>query len=93
MQRTLNLDFCIPPQLELSLDGRDLLARILVRSPAERITLQQVMQHPWFCTDLPQGVAGMNARLASQAEAQHAQQEVSRPLQWPLVCRGCARYH
>ncbi|KAK9812520.1 hypothetical protein WJX73_005534 [Symbiochloris irregularis] len=76
MQRTLNLDFSIPRQLEVSAQGQDLLRRILVRVPTERLTLQEVMRHPWFCTDLPDGVATLNARLVAQAESRRtAQQE------------------
>lgn len=69
MQRTLNVEFSVPQQLNISPEGRDLLRRILVRNPIERLTLQQVMQHSWFCSNLPAGVADMNARILSQADA------------------------
>lgn len=32
---------------------QDLLARIFVANPAERITLSQIKQHPWFLKNLP----------------------------------------
>lgn len=69
LQRTLNVEFSVPQQLNISPEGRDLLRRILVRNPIERLTLQQVMQHSWFCSNLPAGVADMNARILSQADA------------------------
>jgi hypothetical protein len=32
---------------------QDLLARIFVANPVERITLAQIKQHPWFLKNLP----------------------------------------
>lgn len=32
---------------------QDLLSRIFVANPAERITLAQIKQHPWFLKNLP----------------------------------------
>ena len=67
------MEFSIPANQNVSTEGRDLLHRILVRSPTERLTLQAVMQHPWFTTNLPPGVADMNARLLAHSSSRQAQ--------------------
>lgn len=32
-------------------DTRDLIRKILCVDPKKRITLQEIMEHPWFCTN------------------------------------------
>ena len=43
--------------------------RMLNPNPAERITVAQIMAHPWFCTDLPAGVTELNETLLATAAA------------------------
>ncbi len=40
----------------LSTDGMDLLRRLLDPNPASRLTVQQALQHPWVCADMPPGL-------------------------------------
>ena len=47
MQRILNVEYSFPPQIKASEECRDLLERILVANPAERMGIPQIMQHPW----------------------------------------------
>lgn len=39
---------------------RDLLARMLLKDPLQRCSIADVLQHPFFRLDLPQGAAAMN---------------------------------
>lgn len=62
-QRVLAVNYELPSHVAMSLDCRDLLARILVADPARRLTVPQILQHPWFTRGLPEGVAEMNDHL------------------------------
>lgn len=39
---------------------QDLLSKILVAAPNSRFTIQDIIQHPWFQTDLPGRALRMN---------------------------------
>eukprot|EP00882_Tetradesmus_deserticola_P034355 GHRQ01039377.1.p2 GENE.GHRQ01039377.1~~GHRQ01039377.1.p2 ORF type:complete len:117 (-),score=14.35 GHRQ01039377.1:166-516(-) len=43
----------IPNGIEISAECRDLLSRMLVRNPDERITMSEIHRHPWFIANLP----------------------------------------
>lgn len=45
--------YSIPAHVRLSPECTDLLARIFVVDPTQRITLAQIMQHPWVLSNLP----------------------------------------
>jgi serine/threonine-protein kinase SRK2 len=53
LQRILAVKYSIPPQLRISVKCQDLLARIFVAAPAQRITLPEIKRHPWFLKNLP----------------------------------------
>ncbi|CAD7698081.1 unnamed protein product [Ostreobium quekettii] len=44
----------------ISEDCRDLLAGILESNPSRRMTMDQIMRHPWFQRDLPEGALKYN---------------------------------
>ena len=44
----------------VSPDCRDLLSRLLVVDPARRLSVEQIVAHPWFVMNLPQAAATMN---------------------------------
>lgn len=48
---------------------RDIMHRMLNPNPKERINVQEIMQHPWFMTDLPAGVTELNETLLATAAA------------------------
>ena len=48
LQRILNVEYGFPAQVEISDNCKDLLTRILVADPAERMSIPQIMQHPWY---------------------------------------------
>ena len=41
----------------------DLLCRLLEVDPDKRITVQQVLKHPWTIQDMPEGMANLNSNL------------------------------
>jgi serine/threonine protein kinase len=51
------LQWAIPTNIEISPECRDLLSRMLVRDPDERITMAQIHKHPWFIANLPMEVS------------------------------------
>lgn len=69
LQRILNVEYGFPSHVRVSDPCKDLLARILVADPSKRITVPEILEHPWFKTDLPEGVSEMNDRLVAEAEA------------------------
>ena len=40
----------------LSVEGMDLLRRLLDPNPASRLTVQQALQHPWVTAVMPPGL-------------------------------------
>lgn len=55
--------------LQASEGVRDIMHRMLTPDPKQRITVAQIMAHPWFCTDLPAGVTELNETLLATAAA------------------------
>ena len=41
----------------------DLLSRLLEVDPDKRITVQQVLKHPWVVQDLPEDMVNLNSNL------------------------------
>ncbi len=52
-QRICCAQYDIPPALRLSAECVDLLSRILVVAPAQRIGVAGICAHPWFLRNLP----------------------------------------
>ncbi len=48
---------------------RDIIHRMLNPDPKNRITVPEIMAHPWFMTDLPAGVTDLNETLLATAAA------------------------
>lgn len=60
--RTLDCKFSFPKDIPVSEECKDLISRILTH-PKERITLKEIIEHPWFAKDLPPGAMDMNQTL------------------------------
>ncbi len=58
--------------VEVSADCLDILTRVLVASPVERMSMDVIKTHPWFLKGLPPGALEMNdfllQGLANQEE-------------------------
>ena len=63
LQRILRVDYDFPPCVKASKECQDMLAKILVRDPAERLTLLQIQDHVWYRKDLPSAAAKMYDNL------------------------------
>ena len=66
LQRILEAEYEFPAHVEVSKACQDLLSHILVPDPARRITIAEIQRHPWYCKDLPPGVAEMNDHLVGR---------------------------
>lgn len=64
LPRVVTADFELPPHA--SPDCQALLKMMLTCEPAQRATLQQVQQAPWFQKNLPPGALALNAKLVDQ---------------------------
>lgn len=58
LNRIMNLDFHLPN--DLTAECRDLIKKILKDDPAQRITIKDIMQHPWYKVGLPPNALTMN---------------------------------
>lgn len=47
------LDYTIPEKLNLSASVKDLISRIFVKDPKQRITVAQIKEHEWYLHRLP----------------------------------------
>jgi serine/threonine-protein kinase SRK2 len=48
---------------------QNLLAQMLLPSPEQRITVAEILRHPWFLRDLPPGTELVNERLQHDVHA------------------------
>ena len=51
--KIMKLEYRIPDKLNLTPCVKDLLARIFVKDPAQRITIAEIKQHGWYLHRLP----------------------------------------
>jgi hypothetical protein len=86
LQRILKVDYHIPSHIKLSPEGHDLLRRVLVADPAQRINVAQIYDHPWYCKNLPPGVKEMNDRPQPLPEGLQSVEEISRIVQVRRAC-------
>lgn len=62
LEQMVGCRYEIPEELGLSEDCKDLLRRMLLPEPHKRITTEDILEHPWFNTNLPPEAATMNDR-------------------------------
>ncbi|KAI7836324.1 hypothetical protein COHA_009784, partial [Chlorella ohadii] len=70
VQRIIRGQYSIPPEISLSPACLDMLGRMFVRDPAQRITLAQLRQHPWFLVNLPRECQGAGELLQCEPPRQ-----------------------
>ena len=63
MQRICSADYHLPADVEVDPEFQDLLHGMLEPDWTKRMTVSDIIDHPWFAEGLPPGVADMNARL------------------------------
>eukprot|EP00201_Polytomella_parva_P006872 CAMPEP_0175075364 /NCGR_PEP_ID=MMETSP0052_2-20121109/21954_1 /TAXON_ID=51329 ORGANISM="Polytomella parva, Strain SAG 63-3" /NCGR_SAMPLE_ID=MMETSP0052_2 /ASSEMBLY_ACC=CAM_ASM_000194 /LENGTH=356 /DNA_ID=CAMNT_0016344031 /DNA_START=37 /DNA_END=1108 /DNA_ORIENTATION=- len=57
---TFSYNLVIPEDVQITPDCRDLLCRLLETDPSKRLRMYDILQHPWFLLNLPEGVLHMN---------------------------------
>lgn len=58
IQRIINVEYVMPTGV--SAEAQDLLRKLLVADPQGRLTVEGILAHPWYNTELPAGVLEMN---------------------------------
>ncbi|KAL2499729.1 Serine/threonine-protein kinase SRK2I [Abeliophyllum distichum] len=53
IQRILNVQYSIPEHVRISEECQQLISRIFVADPAQRITIPEIRDHVWFLKNLP----------------------------------------
>lgn len=56
IQRIMSVNYTIPPSINLTDSCVDLIKKIFVADPTQRLTVEGVISHPWFQQDLPQSL-------------------------------------
>eukprot|EP00192_Tetraselmis_astigmatica_P015609 CAMPEP_0117695586 /NCGR_PEP_ID=MMETSP0804-20121206/28214_1 /TAXON_ID=1074897 /ORGANISM="Tetraselmis astigmatica, Strain CCMP880" /LENGTH=175 /DNA_ID=CAMNT_0005509659 /DNA_START=393 /DNA_END=920 /DNA_ORIENTATION=- len=56
IQRIMSVNYTIPSSLRLTDGCVDLIKKIFVADPIERLTVDGVVAHPWFQQDLPESL-------------------------------------
>lgn len=57
IQRIMNVKFSFPPGLRISAECQDLISRIFIANPQQRITILDIRRHAWFLRNLPAELA------------------------------------
>ena len=68
----------------------DLLKRIMTVDCDKRITIPDIMQHPWFLEDLPLGLEEANSSLLEAPLALQFCKQSEVRLRWRLCTACCA---
>ena len=67
----LRCDYSIPDSPQVSEECKDLIRRLIVQEPSARATVADVLRHPFFLQDLPEGALNLNNYcLEAQVPAQ-----------------------
>ncbi|KAG1674284.1 hypothetical protein FOA52_013473 [Chlamydomonas sp. UWO 241] len=68
MANILAMRWAIPKDAEVSPECLDLLSRLIVADPAQRLNMAQIQAHPWFLTNLPPEALNMNDTCIASAD-------------------------
>lgn len=53
LQRVLSVQYSVPDFVQISPECREVISRIFVFDPAERITIPEILKNEWFLKNLP----------------------------------------
>lgn len=62
LKRIENVQYNIPKNI-VSEDCEDLIKKIMVKDSNQRLSIQDIQQHPWYLHNLPKGALTMNKTL------------------------------
>lgn len=65
-----------PESVNIDDSLRALISKMLARDPSQRISIEEVMHHPWFQRDLPRGALEMNDNLLTQSNGIQSEEEL-----------------
>jgi serine/threonine-protein kinase SRK2 len=75
----MNVKYGFPPNLRISAECLDLIQRIFVASPQQRITIEDLKKHPWFLRNLPAELAVSAPGMAPAPAAAPAHSQTPAP--------------
>lgn len=75
LKRIQEVDYVLRPSVPVSEAAKDMIRRMLVKDPLARITVAQIMEHPFFADGLPDGVKEMNEGLVNNPNVPPRQSE------------------
>ncbi|KAL9253027.1 Serine/threonine-protein kinase SRK2I-like protein [Drosera capensis] len=81
IQRILSVQYCIPDQIHISQECRDLISRIFVVDPAARITIEEIKTHEWFLRNLPSDLMDENTMGSPFQEPEQPMQSLDTIMQ------------
>lgn len=64
--KEVNSTLHLPSDVEVSDEAKDLLVKMLAADPKRRITLKEVLQHPFYLKDLPEDEAHLNDEVTEE---------------------------
>lgn len=73
VRKIVTADYVIPEGVDLSSDGKNLIASIFLVNPNQRINLEQMKTHPWFTKNLPLELQAGNLNPTIPTQAAHVQ--------------------
>lgn len=75
VKQIMNAEWSIPPEISISSPCRELLTKLLLLNPAERISIASIQQHPWFLANLPQAALEINLQCLAITDYSDVQSE------------------
>ena len=55
-EQIITADYVFPPQPKISEEARDLIQKLLVVDPEERLSSEQILRHPWLQVTVVDGL-------------------------------------
>jgi serine/threonine-protein kinase SRK2 len=76
IQRIMGVKYSFPSNLQLSRECLDLISKIFMGNPAQRVTIGGIRSHPWFLKNLPDELkdGGAAARRLMQGSPQSVEE-------------------
>mmetsp|Transcript_39330 Transcript_39330/g.75360 ORF Transcript_39330/g.75360 Transcript_39330/m.75360 type:complete len:336 (-) Transcript_39330:575-1582(-) len=70
IKRIVAVDYTIPGECTISPQCKDLMARIFVADPHQRISIHDIWDHPWFVENLPRDLVSPDDDVEMESEQQ-----------------------
>ncbi|XP_057456492.1 serine/threonine-protein kinase SRK2A-like [Lotus japonicus] len=74
--RIKSVQYSIPDHIHISTECRNLISRIFVANPANRISISEIKQLPWFRKKLPREIIEADRKSGEKAEKEQPSQYV-----------------